>query len=90
MSHKPASRKRFKPDKANCSQVNGMEVPLLPVERMLRRSSMRVSDEAVEELAKLLEEIAADIAAEAAANAKRGGRKTVGIADVEAAKRKLL
>ena len=57
---------------------------------MLRRTGMRVSDGAVKEYALLLEEIAADIAAEAAACAKRAKRKTVGIADIEAAKRRML
>ena len=70
--------------------VKGMDLPLAPVERMLRRTTMRVSDDAVREYAMLLEEIAADIAAEAAANAKRAKRKTVSVADIEAAKRKLL
>ena len=51
---------------------------------------MRVSDDAVKEYALLLEEIAADIAAEAAACAKRAKRKTVGVADIEAAKRRML
>ncbi|MEM7820176.1 MAG: NFYB/HAP3 family transcription factor subunit [Candidatus Aenigmatarchaeota archaeon] len=67
-----------------------MDMPLSPVERILKRSSMRVSDDAVKEFASLLEEIAADIAAEAAANAKRANRKTVNVSDIEAAKRKLL
>jgi len=67
-----------------------MDVPLAPVERILRRTSMRVSDDAVQEFALLLEEITADIAAEAAANAKRAGHKTVSTEDIAAAKRKIL
>lgn len=67
-----------------------MDVPLAPVERILKRTDMRVSDDAVKEFAALLEEIAADIAAEAAAIAKRAGRSTVNISDVESAKRKIL
>jgi histone H3/H4 len=67
-----------------------MDLPLAPVERLLRRTSMRVSDDAVEEFASLLEEIASDIAAEAAANAKTSKRMTVSVADIEAAKRKIL
>ncbi len=67
-----------------------MDLPLAPVERLLRRTAMRVSDDAVEEFATLLEEIASDIAAEAAANAKKSKRMTVSVADIEAAKRKIL
>lgn len=67
-----------------------MDLPLAPVERMLRRTLMRVSDDAVKEYAMLLEEVAADIAAEAAVNAKRAKRKTVNVADIEAARRRLL
>jgi len=67
-----------------------MEYPLAAAEKMLKRVNMRVSEGAVKEFAQLLEEITVDIASEAAANAKRAKRKTVGRADVIAAKRKIL
>lgn len=66
-----------------------MEVPLSPVEKILKRAGMRVSDEAVTEFANLLEEVIADIAAEAVANAKSAGRKTVSGEDVRIAKRRI-
>ncbi len=67
-----------------------MEYPLAAVERILRKSNMRVSESAVKEFTQLLEEITIDIASEAAANAKRSKRKTVGKLDIAAAKRKIL
>lgn len=66
-----------------------MDFPLAPVEKILKRCNMRVSDDAVKEFAILLEEITADIAAEAAAIAKSEGRKTVLPGDISAAKRKI-
>ena len=66
-----------------------MDLPLAPVERILKKTKMRVSDEAVEEFAKLLEEIVSDIASEAAANAKSQKRKTVLIEDIIAARRRI-
>jgi histone H3/H4 len=66
-----------------------MEIPLAPVEKILKKSHMRVSDESVEEFAILLEEIISDIASEAAAIAKSKGRKTVLAEDVIEAKRKI-
>lgn len=66
-----------------------MDLPLAPVERILKKSNMRISDEAVKEFASLLEELTADIAAEAAAVAKSKGRKTVLIEDVAEARRKI-
>ena len=67
-----------------------MDLPLAPVERILKKTKMRVSDDATKEFAQLLEEITADIASEAAAIAKSKGHKTVSIEDVLAAKRKIL
>jgi len=67
-----------------------MDLPLAPVERILKRTHMRVSDEATVEFAKFLEEIISDIAAEAVVNSRRAGRKTVSGSDVRLAKRKLL
>jgi histone H3/H4 len=47
-----------------------MDLPLTPVEKILKKSNMRISDGAVKEFATLLEEITSDIAAEAASIAK--------------------
>lgn len=66
-----------------------MELPLAPVEKILKKSNMRVSDDAVKEFANLLEEITSDISCEAAAIAKGNGRKTVLAEDVSAARRKI-
>jgi histone H3/H4 len=62
-----------------------MDLPLTPVERIMKKSNMRISDDAVKEFATLLEEITSDIAAEA----KSEGRKTVLAKDVLEAKRKI-
>ena len=67
-----------------------MDLPLAPVERILKRTHMRVSDDAVKEFAQFLEEIIADISAEAVANSKQFRRKTVQISDIKAAKRRLI
>ena len=67
-----------------------MEYPISTVEKMLKRSRMRVSREAVLEFGQLLEEITADIASEADANAKRNKRKTVSVEDVIKAEKKIL
>ena len=67
-----------------------MDLPLAPVERMLKRTHMRVSDNAIKEFSKLLEETIADIAAEAATSAKAHRRKTIQRSDIISAKRKLL
>ena len=66
-----------------------MDMPLAPVEKILKKSNMRVSDEAVKEFAILLEELTSDIASEAAAIAKSKGRKTVLVEDVAEARRKI-
>jgi len=66
-----------------------MDLPLAPIEKILKRSNMRISDGAVKEFASFLEEITSDIAAEATAIAKSEGRKTVLIKDILKAKRKL-
>ena len=66
-----------------------MEIPLAPVEKILKRSNMRISDDAVKEFAILLEELTADVASEAIAIAKSKGRKTVLREDVEGARRKI-
>jgi histone H3/H4 len=66
-----------------------MELPLAPVEEILKKSNMRVSDEAVKEFAMLLEELTCDIVCEAAAIAKSKGRKTVQAEDVISARMKI-
>jgi histone H3/H4 len=66
-----------------------MELPLAPVERILKKAGMRVSDDAVKEFAQLLEEITSDISAEAVAIAKSKNKKTVSAEDVLAAKREI-
>ncbi len=62
---------------------------MAPVERILKKSKMRISDEAVEEFAMVLEELIADVAAEACTEAKKNGRKTVILEDVIEARRKI-
>jgi len=67
-----------------------MDLPLAPIEKILKRTGMRVSNDAVKEFTIYVEQIIADVAAEASANAKRNHRKTISASDVLAAKRKLL
>jgi len=67
-----------------------MEFPSSAAEKLLKRTGLRVSDEAVTEFTGLLEEIASDLAAEADANAKSLRRRTIKPDDIEAAKRALL
>jgi histone H3/H4 len=65
------------------------ELPLAPVERILRNEgAKRVSQKAVEEFTQVIEDIAADLAAESAALAKHADRKTVKAEDVRLARRK--
>ena len=66
-----------------------MEYPLAAAEKILKKTGMRVGEDAVVEFIKLLEEITADIASEADANAKRNKRKTVGREDVITAYKKI-
>ena len=67
-----------------------MDLPLAPVEKILKKSNMRVSDDAVKEFASLLEELTCDIASEATAIAKSEGRKTVLSKDILKARRKIV
>ena len=67
-----------------------MELPLAPVEKMLEKSHMRVSKEAVKEFNQLLEEIITDLISEADTISKAGGRKTVSGYDVRLAKGRIL
>lgn len=66
-----------------------MELPLAPIERILKKTNMKISKDAVKEFSILLEEITADIAAESVAIAKSKGRKTVILEDIVEAKRKI-
>lgn len=66
-----------------------MDLSLAPVKRILKKTNMRVSDDAIKEFATFLEEITSDIAAEAVVIAKSKGRKTVKLEDVREACRKL-
>ena len=66
-----------------------MDIPLAPVERILKRTGLRVSKEATIEFAQLLEEIIADIVSEADAEAKRNKRKTVLDKDIRKAIKKI-
>lgn len=66
-----------------------MELPIAPVEEILKKSGLRTSDKAVKEFAVLLEEIASDIASEASALAKQAGRKTVLASDIQTARNKI-
>jgi histone H3/H4 len=66
-----------------------MELPLAPIKKILKRTNMRVSDDAIKEFAILLEEITSDVSAEAAAIAKSKGRKTVLTEDVAEARNKI-
>ncbi len=65
-----------------------MDLPLAPVRRILEKTGMRVSNEAVKEFAEVLEEIIADISAEAVALAKASNRKTVLLGDIKIIRKK--
>jgi histone H3/H4 len=66
-----------------------MDIPLASAEKILKKSNMRISDDAIKEFATFLEELTSDISAEAAAIAKSKGRKTILAEDVAEAKRKI-
>ena len=67
-----------------------MQIPLATAEKILKKTNMRVSKDAVKEFSQLLEEIAFDIASEAVAVAKSKNRKTVKLEDICQAKRKVI
>ena len=67
-----------------------MTIPLAAAEKILKKTNMRVSKDAVEEFNRLLEETAIDIASEAVAIAKSKRRATVKLEDICQAKRKIL
>ena len=66
-----------------------MDIPMAAAERILKKSNLRVSEDAIKEFAILLEEITADLASEAATVAKSEGRKTVLAKDILCARRKI-
>ena len=67
-----------------------MEIPLAVAEKILKKTNMRVSKDAVKEFADLLEETTVDIASEAVAIAKSKKRATVQLEDIMQAKRKII
>ena len=67
-----------------------MDIPLAAAEKILKKTNMRVSKDAVKEFNRLLEETAIDIASEAVAIAKSKRRATVKLEDICQAKRKIL
>jgi len=65
------------------------DIPLAPVERIIRRAGggVRVSEDATRELRDILEEMAEQISERAAKLAKHAGRKTVNAEDIKLARK---
>ncbi len=67
-----------------------VELPLAPVERLLRKAgAQRVSESAKVELAKAIEDYAIEVARKASELAKHSGRKTVKVEDIKMAIRQM-
>jgi histone H3/H4 len=64
----------------------GYEIPLAPLERILRQEGgYRVSEEAVEKLRDVVEKLAREIAKVSVDMSKHAGRRTIKAEDVEVA-----
>ncbi len=65
------------------------DIPLAPVERIIRRSGgdVRVSEEATRELRDFIEDMAEQVSEMAAKFARHAGRKTVNAEDIKLAKK---
>lgn len=73
------------------SRENSHEIPLAPIERILRQEGgYRISEEAARRLRDFVEELARDIARESVEMAKHAKRRTVKSEDVEMAIRRFL
>jgi len=65
------------------------EIPLAPLERIMRKSgAKRVSEDAVIAMAQLVEDYVEELSEDSIAIAKSAGKKTVEEADVLAAKKR--